>query len=119
MPKVLVKEVPITPLLYAEMDQIALGTEIRNNLSAYDEMEQWEDRLKEFIADKILIADKYWKYVLQRILDIVEKIDGVQDAQIDRVLTNAHKVIYISRIENQILEPGVKENRDQMQLWVA
>ena len=70
--------VPIAKLVKENCDSRALGTRIRNILQEYEELEEWEDRLKEYLGNEIIRAEGYWKGVLQRALDIVLRIDNIQ-----------------------------------------
>ena len=105
MPELIWKKVPVVRLVHSEMDQIALGTKTKTTLSRYEELEKLEDRMKAYVADRIVEATGYWKQVLQRIYDFITKLDEVQDIQIESVLDDAQKIILISRFENEILKP--------------
>lgn len=121
MPFKIMKPVPVVNLVHAEMDQIALGTRTKTTLSRYEELEKLEDRMKVYIADRIVEATGYWKQVLQRIYDFIIKLDEVQDIQIGSVLNDTQKIILISRFENQILKPldiqSPRPKRPQLPLW--
>lgn len=97
--------VPITPLINAEMDQIALGKGIQSLLQKHYEMERYEDGLKQYIADRIPRSQGCWRFVLRRILDYLQRIDEIQDRQIIQVLSNSKNIVFISRSENEILKP--------------
>ena len=116
------KMVPIAKLVHENCDSIALGTRIRNILREFEELEEWEDRLKEYIGNEIIRAEGYWKMVLERILDIVLKIDNIQDRQIQTVLHDAFTIATINRFSNEVLKPfdiHTERKTHQMQLWVA
>jgi hypothetical protein len=121
VPFKIMKPVPVVNLVHAEMDQIALGTRTKTTLSRYEELEKLEDRMKVYIADRIVEATGYWKQVLQRIYDFIIKLDEVQDIQIGSVLNDTQKIILISRFENQILKPldiqSPRPKRPQLPLW--
>ena len=116
------KMVPIAKLVHENCDSIALGTRIRNILREYEELEEWEDRLKEYLGNEIIRAEGYWKGVLQRVLDIVLRIDNIQDRQIETILHDAFTIATINRFSNEVLKPfdiQTERNTHQMQLWVA
>ncbi|WP_367357657.1 hypothetical protein [Mesotoga sp.] len=114
--------VPIAKLVHENCDSIALGTKIGNILREFEELEEWEDRLKEYLGNEIIRAEGYWKGVLQRVLDIVLRIDNIQDRQIETILHDAFTIATINRFSNEVLKPfDIQTERKihQMQLWVA
>lgn len=121
MPKRIWKKVPVVSLVHENCDSIALGTKIRDILRKYDELEEWEDRLKEYLADQIVRNDGYFKAVLQRVLDIILKIDAIQDSQIAAVVRYAFTIATINRFSNKILKPldiqSPRPKRPQLPLW--
>jgi hypothetical protein len=121
VPELIWKKVPVVRLVHENCDSIALGTKIRDILRKYDELEGWEDRLKEYLADQIVRNDGYFKAVLQRVLDIILKIDAIQDSQIEAIVRDAFTIATINRFSNEILKPldiqTPRPKRPQLPLW--
>ena len=121
MPELIWKKVPVVRLVHENCDSIALGTKIRNILRKYDELEEWEDRLKKYLADQIARNNGCFKAVLQRVLDIILKIDAIQDSQIEAIVRDAFTIATINRFSNQILKPldiqTPRPKRPQLPLW--
>lgn len=87
------------------LDSIALSYEQQMLLDEHNKQEELEDRLKEYIASYIPTAPPIWKAVLQRILDIILKIDEVQDKQVETILKHSRTITVINRASNGLLKP--------------
>lgn len=107
MPEKLTAEVPIVNLIQENLDSQCLSLDIETILLTFLEnhsgCEIWEDKLKEYISLEVSRATGYYKVVLQRILDIICKIDEIQDRQIEIVLQKSRFIRFINKQSNGIL----------------
>lgn len=87
------------------LDSISLSFQQQLLLDQHNEQEEIEDGLKEYIASYIPTAPPIWKAVLQRILDIILKIDEAQDKQIETILKHSRTISLINRVSNGLLKP--------------
>ena len=87
------------------LDSISLSSQQQLLLDEHNRQEEPEDKLKEYIASYIPTAPILWKAVLQRILDIILKIDEAQDKHIETILRHSHAITVINRASNGLLKP--------------
>ncbi|WP_218916072.1 hypothetical protein [Kosmotoga pacifica] len=87
------------------MDSIALSWQQRRILKEFNKWELVEDELKEYILMEIKESTGRTRVILERILNLILKIDEAQDRQIDEIAKKAILIAHINRISNQILAP--------------
>lgn len=107
MDKFLKAEVPISRLVHENLDSQCLSLDIEGILLAFLDnrsgCEILEDKLKEYVSTEITKVSGYQKAVLQKIFDVLCKIDEIQDKQIEKVLQKIRFIRFINKQSNGLL----------------